>query len=110
MDQTSRATVMKRCICIFASLLVLSMAGDCGAADKPAGELELELQEAFRTIYFSNFGRDYPGSARLATCTPEKDELCYKTSPVRAAFWLESGAANGSTFLFPFLRYLQFLL
>jgi hypothetical protein len=54
------------------------MAGGCGAADKPAGELELELQEAFRSLYFSNFGRNYPGSATLATCTPEKDEPCYK--------------------------------
>jgi hypothetical protein len=60
-------------------LLALSLAAACSAKDNRSGDLEPALHKAFRAIYFSTYGLDYPGPDEgVADCIAYKDTDCLK--------------------------------
>jgi hypothetical protein len=70
---------MKKLICILI-LLAISAVAACSARGNRKGDLEPALQEAFRAIYLSTYGLNYPGDDEgLANCIAHKDEDCLKT-------------------------------
>jgi len=69
---------MKNLICIFI-LLAFSLVSACSAENNRNGNLEPALQNAFRAIYYSTYGLDYPGDEEgIAHCIAYKDEECLK--------------------------------
>ncbi len=70
---------MKNLICI-SILLALSLVDACSAKDNRSGDLEPALHNAFRAIYLSTYGLEYPGDDEgVAHCIAYKDKDCLKT-------------------------------
>jgi hypothetical protein len=70
---------MKKLIYILI-LLAISSGAACSARGNRRGDLEPALREAFRAIYLSTYGLNYPGDdERLANCIAHKTEDCLKT-------------------------------
>ncbi len=64
---------------IFLILSILLPSAACAAEAKPTDNLEYSLQEAFRAIYFSHFGLDFPPSQDIVDrCYTNRDESCLK--------------------------------
>jgi hypothetical protein len=70
---------MKNLICVLI-LLALSLAAACSAKDNRSDDLETALHHAFRAIYLSTYGLNYPGTDEgVAYCIAYKDKDCLDT-------------------------------
>jgi hypothetical protein len=70
---------MKNCLCVLIVSL-LAPAAACAASSKRSDDLERTLQDAFRAIYLSHFGLDFPADEdRANRCYVNRDEPCLRT-------------------------------